>query len=568
MAENEKENREKEQAEFWTIDSLVPNRRRPVPAQREHTEPVEMELEPPAPKKDAAPSGAERIPERKKQDPAAPLSEYSPEGSLLRKVRVFEWVTGFNYYESFRRDAVRLAHLPPPAHPPAHTVFFSYCPQYSQMTDAQLTYYLWLRAEIAAGRFPEADYSYILLYVYELINLSDRTPPRTTLECLCAVWRGYHKEYPHLNVNLLEWICDFCLIHRFAPPYDLLGDTSPSELRASSLKEFFISAGGNEFAALLIAYCSNYDYRSGKYASEENLPMIQRCMEGAVAAAFGPGTGVVLDPGLRCCRTVRDAYVGALCSPRIRRRIEIEFLSFSHSHELRFLVTDVMKYTENRLRAVLGVKSRLKVGVLPDAIRAAVDGCLDREFPGRRRAPHDAPPEYEKLYEPIRSELNALSLQNAGRIEEDSWQTTEKLIEAFCPDENDDPSASPELLPEVPPEPVRTAELPPAGENAEFPADGADPVGAELCAALGADGLAFLAACLREDRAEQSRAAAALGCTPALAADGINEKSADIFGDILLETAPDGRSFSVLADYADDVRAWLTETAPAASTNN
>ena len=597
MAEEKTKN---ERDDFWDIGALVPPRRRATPAASEHTDPVEIEIDlprtanasedegrgaeirvPAAPAaQKSAPPQAERVPERpsgadggrrgerRTESASAPSAVFEPVGSLIKSIRVYDWSANYAYYESFRQTAMRVAGMRPAAGTAAHVPFFSYVPQYSQLSDSRLAYYLWMRAEICAGRFPESDYSYILLYVYELINLSDLNDPALTLRRLCDVWREYHVEHAHLNVNLLEWICDFCLIHGMSAPLDLLGETSPSVFRSTTLKEFFISSSGEDsFASLVMSFCTNYDYRTSKYAAGENRAVYDRCMEGAVRAAFGEGEGIWNDPALRRCRSVRDAYVGALCSPKVKKRMEIEYLSFSHSHELRFLTTDVMKYAENKIRAALGVKSRLKVGNFQQAMKEAVDRYFEAEFPSRRRPRAEELPEYERLYEPAGAGLSADSILHAESIESDSWMTTEKLIEAFegeISETSDTPetpgetqAAAPENIPATPKkEPEKAPEKEPekpafAAVQAQEPADAASGD-----AVLTPTEREYLAACLAGDRAAQARAAARDGRLPDALADAINEKSTDWLGDILLEPSADGRAYRVIEDYTEDAAAW------------
>ena len=245
-------------------------------------------------------------------------------------------------------------------------------------------------------------------------------------------------------------------------------------------------------------------------------------------------------PGMRDTRAVRDAYVGALCSPGAKKRIYVDYCSFSRSHETRFMVTDILKYTENRLRAVLGIKSRLSFGPLPTEARAAVDSYFASEFPpsARRAAVRktEPTPEYEKLYDPL-PENNTLSFENASRIESESWQTTDRLIEAFADDTEAEPVSDP------PAEIHDTAcDLP------------QQDTGGGLSAVLG-EYLPFVLAALDGDMASERAFAAARGALTDAVADTVNDIAAGEFGDIILEES--GGAWRVMEDYADELRAAL-----------
>ena len=236
--------------------------------------------------------------------------------------------------------------------------------------------------------------------------------------------------------------------------------------------------------------------------------------------------------GMQDSRLLRDAYTGALCSYRFKRKIEVEYASFSRSHELRFLVTDVVKYTENALRAHLGVRSRLTVQALPPQVRECVDEILLSLLPARQTPSRkvEERPAYERLYD---LESNELSLTEALEIEKASWETTERLMGAFAEEEELAPPSEPEPLALPPDEPPLEEDW--------------------------MEGLApyrtFLSACLTGDPAAAATAASAQGMLVDLVADRINELAADGFGDVLLEEEMGG--YAVIEDYRPLVSEWL-----------
>lgn len=555
---------------FWDISALMPRSRRASPAPREITEPRDISAEVPdavkktdntagetagevrIPARGSAPHTAGRrwVPPHSAGDVMTEKAEYgyAPQGSLIHSVEILRWHTGYSYYEQFLRGARALENRTAPEC--RRVQFFSYMPQYTQLDGAQLAFYLWWRDEVRGGRAPAADYSYILLYIYELINLYSGTPlAEHACAQLCFLWASYRSEYPRLDVQLSEWVCDICLINRLSPPFALLEkiDGAPY-LASASLREFYIDCsapGGRE--AALVSYCSNYDWRRSRYASGEFAPLYRRHLGAAAARGVGAvtaaGSGA---PAMQDTHAVRDAFVGALCTPGVKKRIRIAYCSFSRSHELRFLITDILKYSENRLRAALGIKSRLSYGPIPTAAREAVDAYFAVEFPpAARRATAKKPeavPEYEKYYEPA-PENNTFSLENAAKIELESWQTTDRLIEAFAEDET-----TPELTePAVAPAHIQP-EAPSAVSAApDFSGEPDDSLAAALAGYRD-----FVIAALGGDAAGQKRAAAARGMLTDAMADAINDIAAEMWGDIILEDG--GGYYRVIDDYADDVR--------------
>ncbi len=537
MEENKKRS---EQDDFWDLESLVPKKRPSAVFDDRHTEAAEIEI--PLPCESDQKAKSEKIPEQgvikryihphtaESEKPKVPDEEYKPESSLIHTVRLYSWSSAYPYYENFRKAAIYYYNKT--SKQVSAEPYFSYMPQYSQLNDRQLAYYLWFRSEIRAGRYPDVEYSYILLLIYETINLSDKLPRERSVDMLVKLWLNYRGDYPRLDVQLSEWIFDLCLIEKLAPPRDILGEIGSALPATAGLREFYADAVGDAeaFAELLLRHCSNYNFNKSKFAAGENSPLYQKHTRGVLVHIISKCN----DPAhpfelagltLQDSRTQRDSFTGALCNPKVKKRIEIEFCSFSHSHELRFIVTDILKYAENRIRAHIGVKSRLSVNALPAEIKRLADEYFNRELPIRSLHPsiQNEVPEYEKLYEPASS---GLSFESASKIEELSWETTGRLVEAF-----DEDSDIPAIIDEVPePEPE-------SGEEGLFES-------------LSEAELAFIKAALEEDFAEQTRIASSIASLPDVIADKINTLAADLSGDILLEDT--GAGYTVLEDYAEE----------------
>ena len=229
-----KDPREEELDRFWDIDALLPPRR-PVP-KSPHTDTAEIVLEPKStgsleggtpcglPLPPRPPSGQEgqsppdkRLPRAARAEQGTtvvhtasavgaepvihryihphtaeeaanvpkPDDEYVPQSVLLHRVRIFRWKSSFPYYEDFANTAWKL--LSAQGKHCRRVPFFSYVPQYAQMDRAQLEWYLWLRECVRKGETPETDYSYVLLLVYEIINLSGRMDPFEAQTLLCRL---------------------------------------------------------------------------------------------------------------------------------------------------------------------------------------------------------------------------------------------------------------------------------------------------------------------------------------------------------------------------------------------
>lgn len=550
---------------FWDIDALLPVRKIPPRSRNTDAEDVTVAAAP----ADSAAAHAEPLPPRSdgmvihtREAPLPgtsvrrsvfpsspqqqkPLFEYEPDSALLHHVSVWLPRSSHSYYDEFLRTARRLSMVHgAPAKP---VPFFSYVPQYDQMTRAQLDWYLCLRDCIRHGVYPTTDYSYLLLLVFEVINLADAKSAANGLETLLHIWQHYRAAYVRLAAFLPEWIVDYCLIHRLPRPS--LSHKERAEIMAHcALKEFYVSGGSDGYLQALLCFASNYDYRKSKFCTQENLPLYDRVIPAVLSRAMetlsGEGklfSGVRMDDS----RLQRFSYNGALCASASWRKLEISYCSFSRSHELRFLVTDIVKYTENRLRAHLGIRSRMTVYALPTEVRGILDAECDRLLPKKEPIRKPKPvtvPEYEKLYDLPRT---ALDPARAAEIERASWDTTQQLIDAFSePGEAGAPS-------KPSPAPVQPS-APPVQEPAEKPAAEPAPQASPF-----AHYRSFLLAVQTGDNGKIRAAAAQSGGPPDALADEINELAVDVFGDILLEDAGDG--WRVLEDYRDRLEQILSE---------
>lgn len=429
--EDERERR-RQRDEFWNMDELMPNVPRRHNGQRASgaTEAVEIELGGDNGGRSAPqdiPLGR-HIPGKKE---AEEYEFYEPNHPFIRRVGLSCIPSGTDYYGQFLRHAQRIRELR--GKPCAPVPFFSYMPEYSQLTKAQLDWYLWWREQVWHGEYPEVDYSYIMLYTYELINTGGHSSPQWGVHQLCELWRAYHEEYSRLNWLMAEWICDFSLIWKLPAP------AMPHELvDVSSMKEFYIGGeksgeNGRISSDALITYCSLYNYKTSKFVRgdarklcEEHIPA---AIEAIIPELYDEGGSLRFVDSTKSYARTRIAFPGALRTDECHRRIKVEYVHMSQIVELRLAVTDAVRYAENRLRAYLGAKSRLGIKQLPPRIKARLDEYFDRELPlGSRRSPRFAQPDYERLYDVPKT---AFSTDEAERIERESWQTTERLLQAF-----------------------------------------------------------------------------------------------------------------------------------------
>jgi len=452
--------------------------------------------------------------------------QYHPTESLIHVVTLKKRKCSYHFYDEFLQDAIRYADVR--GEEAAFVSFFSYVPQYNQLTDAQMAYYLWWRENCRCGVWLKTEYSYLLLYIFELINLGSRVDVRESQRMLVELWKQYHEAFPAIIGKLSRWICDFSLIHRLPPPENAESVLVRNE---AVLKEFYIAMPSDDMRACarsLLKYCTSYDYRTSKFAKDENLEIYREHVLGVltyVLQAFKGENGFLGDFSGGDSHMTRNAFEGALCCSEQKYCIEIDYCSFSRTNELRYLIGDIVKYAENKIRAYLGVKSRLSVYSVTQELRVVMDEYFS--FALKPRAISHKKEEkqaYDVLYELPKKQF---SLEDAKRIEEESWQTTNELVSAFEGE-------------------MAWIEEEPKISEAEPTIDEADE--GELCAALG-EWLSFARAVLNCDMAAQRREAERVGKMRDWIVDQINEIAVDVIGDILIDG--DGDEYTVMEDYRE-----------------
>ena len=530
---------------FWDLESLLPARekKRRVESVSRDTEAVTVTV---APSTLAGVAAADSLfvehyvhpyaLDREKKE--EPLFAYAPQNTLLREVRVYSWETEYDHYEQFYRHAHRFAACE--GKEASFVEFFAYVPQYAQMNTAQLNYYFWWRRSFHEGRCLPASYSYLLLYLFEIINLGEAIEPSVGQERMLRLWLSYRTEHPRLDALVREWLVDYSLLHKLPPP-TLPQSMYRDLLSGGKLKEFFVSPGEGDDAmtTAVLLFCNNYDYTKSKFCTEQTIADYHRVLRGAVRETLAylrerDGEFLVGTSGVSTVK--RDAFVGAVCSYRERRRMEVDYTSFSRTHELRYLMSDVLKYAENALRASRGIKSRLSIYAVDMTLRERLDRYFVSVLPQRmpkNKTRESEPPAYERRYDlPVRTP----SRERAAQIENESWATTKRLVEAFETEEIEEKVPNGTSFSPV------EAISPPLFQTNEVQAQ-------DLASALGklCD---FVRAAADGNLAAQRAFATELGMMIDAVADEINTISGDVMGDVVLEEGEHG-GYCVIADYVE-----------------
>lgn len=515
------------------------------------------------------------------------IKSYRPENSLILDVTVYSWDGSPSFFERFTADAI-ISHGKT-ASPSPYFPFFSYIPQYRQMNRQQAQFYFWFRENARKGTYIQTDFAYILLYVYEIINLPELILPEVGLRLLKGLWLGYREAFPALDKYMCEWVPDYCLINGLASP-KLPPDLIPVIVKKASLKEFFLTdaaaafSGKNvksmELARILLSASSDYDPANSSYAdecSEDFLLHIPNALSHTIKKMSESGEGLFSGEYCRPVNLMRDAYCGSLCGQLIRRKLKLTYLPFGRFTDARKLVTAIVKYSENRIRAAHHLKSRLGKDGLTEFAKAAVDEYFDIHMPadkGRcseRKSVRNPEPEnnYSHLYEPRVSDFTP---ETASLIDYASWESTIRLVEdelraaeselkSF--EDIEKFSANNNVVSEKNQERDKNADIKVCTDSNdslikdEYKSDSrAEDNGDPIYKALTEKGGAALSA-LKElcFGGSFSSACKDAGELPDAVASFINSVFSEHFGDIILEEY--NKDFKIIDDYENEVKEWV-----------
>lgn len=305
------------------------------------------------------------------------MFSYDPGLVFVKNVQVFTWGAQRSFYERFRSDALRYRDMT--GETAEHIPFFSYIPQYSQMNLYQSRFYLYFRDKAKAGEYIYADLSYILLYIYEIINLSDESDPAEDVNILCGLWMAYRDTYPALDKYMSEWVCDFCLLYRLPVPECTLA-ILPKLCEAATLREFYMSAAAKDGRIMdgeVLESFADYDWRRSRVEiPAEYAHHFPRALEAACS--------VFDEEHFISHQTVtisRDAFCGSLCAHNVKRKIMVEYYPALRRSGVRGMLGAAVKYAENKIRRAAGIKSRLHTDGIPDNAKARIDDYFAEVMP-------------------------------------------------------------------------------------------------------------------------------------------------------------------------------------------
>lgn len=406
--------------------------------------------------------------------------------------------------------------------------FKSYWPTYGHMTGPQTKWYFYWRNEVRHGRYPETDLSYIFLHVYELINGVGWDTPLNGYEQLSGLWEAYRGTFKRLDHYLGGWIADFSFIHELNIPLreivvrakGLGGDLAELELARC------LTSTPEQLTLPALSLMSDYDITKSKFYAgpgnetlERFVPKVVALVDAYVKRKHGTSLLEMFPPDPPVTRE-RYLFRSAVYDISLYGySILVPVIRISKSPPLRSLVTRLFRLTENKLRALMDFRGRLKGITIDKDIEELVSKFLEREFRKAEREEKgpDIVIDRDRL-EQLQSDSNVV--RQLLTVEEPAeekpsvdWSVTDlSTVEAWIPKKQ---------------EPAEELQASESGARNEWEAlaEALSPLQLEAVLALsGPEGPDAL-----------HRLAAAHAALPDLLIDEINEIAMDLLGDLLID---------------------------------
>ena len=265
--------------DFWDLEKLLPAKKKRPPTVPLPIQTVYVEAGETAPVKEERKLTLPRTEEKAEET----VLEYAPDWNpLIYRVRVVGRPSSFRFNRQFRAGADRYWNMTADAC--AYVPFFSFVPQYTQLDEGQMQYYLYWRSRAREGEYLRCDMGYLTMYYYELLNSPHLIEPRRAAEEMARLFVAYAKEQERIVPYFAVWMADYCLAHQIPCPSEALRPYLPELLGCSSFREFYLGTAGDLSSCkveALLESASEYRYQASKLARGEHGETVCTHMRGA-----------------------------------------------------------------------------------------------------------------------------------------------------------------------------------------------------------------------------------------------------------------------------------------------
>lgn len=366
---------------------------------------------------------------------------YDFDSNILLNCKVESWGKGVSIFADFLTDAKK--YYKKTCLSAKYIYFFSYRPTYKELSHEQLCWYLYWRASVRDGNFIKTGLTYILLYLYEQINLAEFIGIEKVYVNIINIWKNYREEFPRIDKYIAEWLIDFSLINKMKINLNEIENILPDLLNVVSLPEIYLQDDfftKECYTELLINNISAYDYKKSKFYTANkdifdlHMPKILHAV--LSNSEFSEIFSAELQNGVKI-KATRESYAGAICTYENKWKITVEYKNAYKNFFFKQCVTDILRFSENIVREHLNVKSKLPINAFPDKLKPLLEEYQDKYLPSpKKQKAKKSEKNLDTDIEIQTLEFNA-NIETASEIEKESWDTTATLVELQERDNSD-----------------------------------------------------------------------------------------------------------------------------------
>lgn len=443
-------------------------------------------------------------------------------------------------------------------HPAPFASCSLFAPTMISLNGEQRKYFYYFCKSVEMRNAVPTSFAYLRLYlcrVLRKIELLKELP-----EEVLWIWENYRKKFPFADKLFSDFITDFCFYKNIVPPYERLEPILTA--KDFTLRPFladpyifdYLFAKDRKLSETQINYLlrmlTAQSFRNSK--AYRTTPLFAATCEEAIRSAFHHGlfNKKELNENLFAIRIPSEVHTVRAMFPGLPREeipaveINLCYVPLLRDENIRDRCDELIRYLENRIRAILKMKNALSRIHVSEMHKAFLEGIL-LEFAHLTPRVEETPIQYDP--KPVAKRELQIDPEEAKKIEEASWVVTQQLISPYDHDAGEQVTVGgePELLETTYKEELKKVDRPLAdnSENEFW----------ELAAQLSPEEDHLVSLSLHVGKAEARRYAVSLGAFFEAMVASCNEKAVNAVGDAIME--PDGQIF-------DEYKTELSEVFP------
>ncbi len=276
---------------------------------------------------------------------------------------------------------------------PLDSPFTAYSHDYRALSSTQHKWYFFWRNQVRQHQYPATDLAYIFIHAVELVHLIGVTDAKDAYSQLRSLWLNYREEHPQTEQHLLGWMISFANVYNCGTtPQEILTQpeaykyavkSAPDILLASYLENESLQDANLE---LLARFVDHDIQRSSFYTAgyEElmqlTIPKVLNVVNQRIEHQSSKSLFALVETPTLVVE-VKDCWRASRTFRQWPTRIHFSHIpAYSQHLKLRIILTNIVKYSENKLRKSENYRGRLRVGEVNKQLITLIDQLFESEI--------------------------------------------------------------------------------------------------------------------------------------------------------------------------------------------